>query len=132
MWKPIAAATLATLTALTFGSLPIHAQTDTTTERTTTTETQVDPAVLAELGRAANLARQAAEKANGGLGNYRAESAMFGPPSQTPYVSNGNGWTFNIKGRRPDSSEYTLETLVNVSRNGNVNVEYNGPTRSNR
>ncbi len=132
MWKPIAAATLTTLTALTVSSLPIYAQTDSTIDRTTT-ETQVDRAALAELGRAANLARQAAEKANGGLGNYRAESAMFGPPTQTPHVESGNGWTFNIKGRRPDSSEYTIETVVNVSRDGNnVNVEYNGPTRSNR
>ena len=131
MLKQFAAVTLTTLTVLSIGSLPIHAQ-NTTIERTTTAETEVDPTVLVALGRAANLARQAAEKANGGLGNYRAESAMFGPPTQTPHVSNGNGWTFNIKGRRPDSSEYTIETVVNASRNGNVNVDYNGPIRSNR
>jgi hypothetical protein len=125
MLKQISVATLITLTALTIGSLPIHAQIPTTNDQTVT-----DPAVLLELGRAANLARQAAEKANGGLGNYRAESSMFGPPTQTPHTSTNDGWTFTIKGRRPESSEYTIETVVNVARGGNVAVDYNGPIRS--
>lgn len=125
MLKEISAVTLTTLAALTVGSLPIQAQTPSNNDQTVT-----DPTASAELARAANLARQAAEKANGGLGNYRAESSMFGPPSKTPYTRTGNGWTFDIKGRRPDSSDYTIETVVSVSSGGNVAVDYNGPIRS--
>ncbi|MEG4577266.1 hypothetical protein QUA56_32030 [Microcoleus sp. N3A4] len=83
-----------------------------------------------ELNRAKNLARQAAEIANGGLGKYRAEAAMHGVSSQSPFVDNGNGtWTFTFKGYKPGSSVYTVETVVTVSQEGRVTVDYNGPIR---
>ena len=83
-----------------------------------------------ELSRAKNLARQAAEVANGGLGNYRAEAAMHGPAQESPFVENGNGtWTFIFQGHKPGASVYTVETVVTVSHNGRVRVNYNGPIR---
>ncbi|MCU0541948.1 MAG: hypothetical protein MUE44_07110 [Oscillatoriaceae cyanobacterium Prado104] len=84
-----------------------------------------------ELNRAKNLARQAAEKINGGLGNYRAEASMHGTSAESPFVDNGNGsWTFTFKGYRPGSSVYFVETVVTVSRDGGVRVDYNGRIRN--
>lgn len=84
-----------------------------------------------ELNRAKNLARQAAEIANGGLGKYRAEAAMHGVSAQSPFVDNGDGtWTFTFKGYKPGSSVYTVETVVTVSQEGRVTVDYNGPIRN--
>lgn len=123
MFKQILAACLTVLTALTIGLLPIHAQTN-------SSQNQTNPTVLLDLNRAKNLARQAAEDANGGLGNYRAEDSMHGPASQSPYVNNANGsWTFTFKGRRPDSNDFTIESVVTVARDGNVTVDYNGSIR---
>jgi hypothetical protein len=84
-----------------------------------------------DLNRAKNLARQAAVQANGGLGQYRPEDAMHGPAAQSPHVDNGDGtWTFTIRGRRPNSQVFTMETVVTVSRDGKqVTVDYNGPIR---
>ncbi|WP_341730671.1 hypothetical protein [Microcoleus sp. EPA2] len=80
-----------------------------------------------ELNRAKNLARQAAEVANGGLGQYRAEPSMHGVSSEAPFVDNGDGtWTFSFKGSRPGSSVYRIESVVTVSRNGQVRIDYNG------
>ncbi|WP_377475914.1 MAG: hypothetical protein P2A85_24230 [Microcoleus anatoxicus] len=80
-----------------------------------------------ELNRAKNLARQAAEVANGGLGEYRAEPSMHGVSSEAPFVDNGDGtWTFSFKGSRPGSSVYRIESVVTVSRNGQVRIDYNG------
>jgi hypothetical protein len=126
MWKKIIGATLITLTAVTINSLPIHAQSS------STTQTESDPIVILNLNRAKNLARQAAEETNGGLGNYRAESSMHGPASEASYKDNGNGtWTFTFKGSRPDSTTPTVESLVTVSQDGSkINVDYNGPIRS--
>ncbi len=84
-----------------------------------------------ELNRAKNLARQAAEVANGGLGEYRAEPSMHGVSSEAPFVDNGDGsWTFSFKGSRPGSSVYRIESVVTVSRNGQVRVDYNGLIRN--
>jgi hypothetical protein len=137
MFKHIPLISVTALTALTLGSLPLYAQTPSTTEgtttesTTTTTQSQVDAAVLLDLNRAKNLARQAAERANGGLGFYRSELAMHGPASQAPHVDNGNGsWTFTFKGRRPDSDDLTIESVVTVTNTGQVTVDYNGPVRS--
>lgn len=86
---------------------------------------------LIDLNRAKNLARQAAEKANGGLSVYRTEDSLHGEASKAPFVDNGESWTFTIRGRRPDSSIFTLETVVTVSKDGKtVTVDYNGPLRS--
>ncbi|HAO11617.1 MAG TPA: hypothetical protein DCQ51_10710 [Planktothrix sp. UBA8407] len=83
-----------------------------------------------ELNRAKNLARQAAEVANGGLGKYRAEAAMHGAAKESPFVDNGNGtWTFTFKGQKPGASVYTVETVVTVSQDGRIRVYYNGPIR---
>ncbi|MEZ2249976.1 MAG: hypothetical protein ACBR12_26365 [Microcoleus sp.] len=84
-----------------------------------------------ELNRAKNLARQAAEVANGGLGEYRAEPSMHGVSSEAPFVDNGDGtWTFSFKGSRPGSSVYRIESVVTVSRNGQVRIDYNGLIRN--
>lgn len=83
-----------------------------------------------ELNRAKNLARQAAEIANGGLGNYRAEASMHGTSKESPFVDNGDGsWTFTFKGNKPGSSVYTVETVVTVFQDGRVRVDYNGRIR---
>jgi hypothetical protein len=82
------------------------------------------------LNRAKNLARQAAETANGGLGKYRAEASMHGASKESPFVDNGDGtWTFTFQGYRPGSSVYTVETVVTVSQDGRIRVDYNGPIR---
>jgi hypothetical protein len=84
-----------------------------------------------ELNRAKNLARQAAENANGGLGQYRAEASMHGASAESPFVDNGDGtWTFTFQGRKPGSSVYTVETVVTVSQDGSITVNYNGRIRS--
>jgi hypothetical protein len=83
-----------------------------------------------ELNRAKNLARQAAEAINGGLGNYRAEAAMHGAAKESPFVDNGDGtWTFAFEGHKPGASVYSVETVVTVSEHGMVRVDYNGPIR---
>lgn len=86
------------------------------------------------LNRAKNLARQAAVDVNGGLGEYRAEDAMHGPAAEAPYEDNEDGtWTFTFLGRRPNSTTYTIETVVTVSADGSrVSVDYNGPIRDPR
>ncbi len=124
MLKQIAIASLTALTALTISSLQAPAQTN-------STQTTPNATALLDLNRAKNLARQAAESANGGLGVYRAESSMHGPARESPYVDNGNGtWTFTFKGSQPGSTTPTIESVVTVSQDGRVIVDYNGAIRS--
>ncbi len=89
-------------------------------------------AKITALGRARNLARQAAEAANGGLEVYRADASMHGRISDAPCVDNGDGsWTFTVKGGTPGFTTPTKETVVTVNSNGwTVKVDYNGPIRS--
>ncbi len=82
---------------------------------------------LVALNKAKNLARMAAERVNGGLSYYRAESAMHGAPEDSPVVDNGNGtWTFTFFGTRPNSSVQAYRSVVTVSYDGEiVRVEEN-------
>ncbi len=137
MFKPMALASVTLLMALTLGSLPLRAQTPSdqtpsTPEGTTPTTTPPQNAtVRLNLNRAKNLARQAAERANKGLGYYRAEASMHGPASKSPYVDNGNGsWTFTFKGNRPGETSPSYESVVTVSTEGDVKIDYNGPVRT--
>jgi hypothetical protein len=81
--------------------------------------------------RAMNLARQAAERANGGLSVYRAESAMYGPSERAPYVVNRDKTiTFTFLGGKP-AEPPSIQSVVTVSDGGErVNVDYNGPIRA--
>ncbi len=85
------------------------------------------------LQRARNWARQAAERANGGLSQYRAEESMFGPASQSPFVDNGDGsFTFRFLGG-PPAAPPTIESVVTVNpdpTNPIIRIDYNGPIRS--
>ncbi|MDR5638455.1 MULTISPECIES: hypothetical protein [unclassified Thermosynechococcus] len=85
------------------------------------------------LQRARNWARQAAERANGGLSRYRAEASMFGPASQSPYVDNGDGtFTFRFLGGAP-AEPPTIESIVTVNpdpSNPMIRIDYNGPIQS--
>jgi len=89
-------------------------------------------AQITALGRARNLARQAAEAANGGLEVYRADASMHGRVSDAPCVDNGNGsWTFTVRGGEPGFTTPTKETVVTVDGNTwRVTVDYNGAVRS--
>lgn len=107
------------LFALSTNSSPIHAQ------------PVVVSRSLINLGRAENLAREAAEQANGGLQHYRAENSMYGTAERSPHSYDGHGiWTFTFKGHSPDSDTPTVESVVTVTRTGIVHVNYNGPIRA--
>jgi hypothetical protein len=119
MLKPITLVSCIVFFALATNSRPLHAQ------------PHPSSAALINLDRAENLARQAAEKANGGLQNYRAEDSMYGTGDRSPHTYDGHGsWTFTFKGHRPGSVTPTVESVVTVSRDGFVNIDYNGPIHS--
>ena len=83
------------------------------------------------LTRAKNLARQAAERQNGGLNAYRAEASMYGPAIDAPYVQNPEGSvTFTFKGGAPGFTTPTIETIAIVTSDGQVQLQYNGPLRN--
>ena len=83
------------------------------------------------ISRARNLARQAGIAANGGLGQYRPEAAMFGPTSTAPFVKNEDrSVTFTFQGGAPLAQEYTQETAVTVTRDGGVTVDFNRPIQN--
>jgi hypothetical protein len=90
-----------------------------------------DREVGVDLNRAKNLARQAAEAANGGIRLYRAENSMHGPAQLCPYVDNGDSWTFTFTGTRIGLISRTVESVVTVYKNSpRIVVVYNGPVRS--
>ncbi|MDJ0617484.1 MAG: hypothetical protein QNJ63_12205 [Calothrix sp. MO_192.B10] len=71
---------------------------------------------LMALGRAKNVARQAAEAANGGINKYRAEDAMHGLVGQAPCTDNGDGtWTFTFQGTVPGDKTPAFETAVTIN-----------------
>lgn len=88
-------------------------------------------AYITDLSRAKNLARQAAERVNGGINSYWAEPSMHGPAAESPFVDNGDGtWTFTFQGGAPASNVLDVETEVVVNRSTwDVAVVYNGAVR---
>ncbi|WP_052050722.1 hypothetical protein [Leptolyngbya sp. KIOST-1] len=93
----------------------------------------VDPLFLI---RGRNIARSAAETANGGLGNYMAEPAMHGPTASAPMVINEDGsLLFTFRGFRPEARDasgnpiFSYETEVLVNPNRTFEILYNGPIR---
>ena len=95
-----------------------------------------DPVVQARvkeieaLSRAKNLARQAGEAENGGLGFYRAERSMHSSAAQSPYVDKGDFWLFTFKGSAPGSDTPFVDTEVQVDKaDFKTTVLYNGAIR---
>ena len=127
--KKIAIAAIVLVT-LAFGTAPANAQ---RYSQISSSGKQADTEVTSEvnLNRAKNLARQAAEKANGGVTQYTAEAAMHGPPLQAPFVENSDGTsTFTFVGGSPGYQTPTIESVVTVDPNTwTVSVDYNGPIR---
>jgi hypothetical protein len=119
------------LGSLSVGIQPAQAQLI-VTPRTTLPLSVTESATQAgQLNRAKNLARQAAERVNGGLSRYRAEDAMHGPAAESPFVDNEDGTvTFNFVGSRPGQSTPVLQTIATVNlATGEVTLNYNGPIR---
>ncbi|MBE9077019.1 hypothetical protein IQ241_06860 [Romeria aff. gracilis LEGE 07310] len=94
---------------------------------------QVDNHLI--LVRAKNEARQAAERLNGGLNEYRAESAMHGSILQVPYVDNNDGTvTFTFRGGNPAdvaAGIYSVESIITVDvTSWETVIDYNGDLRT--
>lgn len=85
------------------------------------------------LSRAKNLARQAAETANGGLSQYRAELSMHGFAAKSPFTDKGDHWIFTFKGSVPGATEPSIESEIRVDKaDFKTTVIYNGAIRSQR
>jgi hypothetical protein len=104
-------------------------------QRAQSAAAQIDPKLSATFqevngrNRARNLARQAAERANGGLEKYRANSAVH--TKETPVKDNGDHWVFILLGGLPGSSTPTIETEVRVDKaDFKTSVLYNGAIRT--
>lgn len=102
----------------------------------TGSDTVEDYRISLDLNRAKNLARQAAERENGGLGQYRAEIAMYQDGASAPHVVNADGsWTFTFQGFDPRTADamgvaaYTVESVITVTPAGEITIDYNGPIR---
>ncbi|MFS8901448.1 hypothetical protein NW845_08735 [Synechococcus sp. H60.2] len=84
-----------------------------------------------DLNRAKNLARQAAEIANGGLQRYRAEASMHGAAIDAPFEEFADAWIFTFRGGEPGFTQPSIETQVRVDRRTfQTTILYNGPIRS--
>ncbi|MGV0025792.1 hypothetical protein [Phormidesmis priestleyi] len=81
------------------------------------------------LSRAKNLARQAAETANGGLETYRADYSMHGFAARSPYRDQEDAWVFTFKGGAPAEMP-TIESEVQVNKvDFTTTLIYNGAIR---
>ena len=98
----------------------------------TGTKQEVTRTTNPALNRAKNLARQAAEQQNGGLGQYRAETSMHGPATETPHEFNADGSiTFTFMGGFPGATTPTVESIVTVDPTSwVVTIDCNGPIGS--
>jgi hypothetical protein len=121
-------ATLSIFLTLALGILPARSQSVNSCLAQARTAPEANKKITA-LIRAKNLARQAAEAINGGLGKYRAENLMHGSIEQVPCTDNGNGtWTFTFKGTAPGDTTPIVESAVTVdSQTFQVTVERNTP-----
>ena len=51
---------------------------------------------------------------------------MHGSPEDSPYVENADGsYTFTFRGRRPESLDFTYETVVTVYAEDDVRIDSN-------
>jgi hypothetical protein len=83
-----------------------------------------------QITRSMHLARQAAERTNGGLNVYRAEPAMYTVEQARYVVNRDNSVTFTFMGGAP-AEPPTIQSVVTVDPNkSTVNVDYNGPVRT--
>ena len=126
--KTFSMTALLTLTCLVGVPVVVQAQTSDPTANMSFDERV---AYITDLSRAKNLARQAAERVNGGINSYWAEPSMHGPAAESPFVDNGDGtWTFTFQGGAPASNMLDVETEVLVNRSTwDVAVVYNGSVR---
>jgi hypothetical protein len=125
--------TLGLLTGISFFSLAIAVTPISRVEAQTTSEAS-NLSMIIDLNRAKNLARMTAERENGGLGFYRAESKMHGLAADTDHVDNGDSWTFTFLGYQVMNgmlmSEPTIQSVVTVSKDGqSITIDYNGAIR---
>lgn len=116
------------LGSVTIGVQPVKAQLVITPTQTLSLPITQSAEQAGQLNRAKNLARQAAEKANGGLRNYQAEASMHGPAAEAPFVDNGDGTvTFTFSGGTPGFSTPSVKTVATVNlTTGEVQLDYNG------
>ena len=92
---------------------------------------QDSAAQAGNLNRAKNLARQVAEKANGGLSRYQADRLMHGFAAEAPFTDNGNGtYTFTFLGGKPGYKTATVQSVVTINTTDwTTHLDYNGAIR---
>ena len=119
---------LVTFTFLSLISVTLPVRSETANSCIEGSKKASDPlAQIIALGRAKNVARQAAEAVNGGIENYRAEDVMHGPVTKAPCTDNGDGtWTFNFQGMVPGESVPIRNTTVTIdSKTFDVKIDRN-------
>ena len=127
MFKPIIITVATALLTLPVSVLPMSAQTVSTSLSPGNKFVFINDIAF---NRAKNLARQTAEKIDGGLSHYRAGSLMYVSAWETPYKDNGDGtWTFSFTGHKPDSTIPSTKSIITVAQNGQIAVNYNGSIR---